>query len=56
MTSAEQLEAFHNIVVEIQTRCLFVSDLNGIELAFILYESGYELVKIPPIYRKVPID
>lgn len=45
MTSGEKLEAVYNILTEIQAKYIYVSDFNGIDLAFIISDFGYELVR-----------
>lgn len=49
MTSAEKLEAVYQILNEIQEKYLYVSDLNGIDLAFIIADLGYDFIKSPTV-------
>lgn len=49
MTSGEQFEAVHNILEEMKARFVYVSDLNGLDLALIIGGFGYEFVKTPTV-------
>jgi hypothetical protein len=49
MTSGEQFEAVHNILEEMKARFVYVSDLNGLDLALIIGDFGYEFVKTPVV-------